>query len=235
MPTTAADFAQPIQSLKTDLVTQGRRVQGLIESAFDAVFTGDSAKSTATIAQDDAIDIADVAFEKRCVQLLTDAARSGASLEPAAVRDVLTYAKINNELERIADAGVDVAEYVGDGTSITKVHGCPDTFRMMANSVVGILRDTNTCVERADARMAKMVLQSQHAVTAFKSAILKDAEQRISRGQMSVEVAFRLHEIGSQCELIADHCTNIAEQVIYAATGAIVRHLPHQWVEVPQT
>jgi phosphate uptake regulator len=52
---------------------------------------------------------------------------------------------------------------------------------------------------------------------------------------MNVDFAFRLHEIGSQCELMADHCTNIAEQVIYAATGAIVRHLPHEWVEIPQS
>jgi phosphate transport system protein len=237
MPTTAADFANRIETLKVDLVIQGRRVQALIESAFDAVFTGNAAKSTETIAQDDAVDIADVAFEKQCVDLLTEAARGGCSLEPAAVRAVLTFAKINNELERIADAGVDVAEYVrADSATHEMGEGlggaCPQTFRMMANSVVGIIRDTNTCVERGDARMAKMVLQSQHAVTAFKSAILKDAEQRIAKGTMNVDFAFRLHEIGSQCELMADHCTNIAEQVIYAATGAIVRHLPHEWVEV---
>lgn len=232
MPNTAADFAKRIEALKVDLVTQGRRVQGLIEAAFDAAFTGNSAKSAEAISQDDAIDVADVAFEKQCVDLLTEAARSGCSLEPSAVRAVLTFAKINNELERIADAGVDVAEYVR--TDAVCAQGCPATFRMMANSVVGIIRDTNTCVERGDARMAKMVLQSQHAVTAFKDAILKDAEQRIAKGTMNVDFAFRLHEIGSQCELMADHCTNIAEQVIYAATGAIVRHLPHEWVEIPQ-
>lgn len=234
MPTNAADFGKRIETLKGDLLVQGRRVQALIEASFDAVFSGDRTRSAEAIAQDDSVDVADVAFEKQCVELLTEAARSGASLEPASVRAVLTYAKINNELERIADAGVDVAEYVGEGAATTKAQGCPDTFRMMANSVVGIIRDTNTAVERGDARMAKMVLQSQHAVTAFKSAILKDAEQRIAKGQMSVDFAFRLHEIGSQCELMADHCTNIAEQVIYAATGAIVRHMPHQWVEIPQ-
>lgn len=232
MPINAEDFGKRIETLKADLVQQGRRVQSLIEASFDAVFSGDRGKSTGTVAMDDAIDEADVAFEKQCVDLLTDAARSGASLEPAQVRAILTLVKINNELERIADAGVDVAELVAEG--MTRDKGCPDTFRMMANSVVGIIRDTNSAVERRDARMAKMVLQSQHAVTAFKSAILKDAEQRIAKGAMHADFAFRLHEIGSQCELMADHCTNIAEQVIYAETGAIVRHLPHQWVEVPQ-
>jgi phosphate uptake regulator len=68
------------------------------------------------------------------------------------------------------------------------------------------------------------VLQSQHAVTAFKAAILRDAEEKIAKGAMGVDFAFRLHELASQCELMADHCTNMAEQVIYVTTGAIVRH-----------
>src|SRR5205814_10534781 len=108
----------------------------------------------------------------------------------------------------------------------------PDTFRVMANSVIGILRDVNTAVMRNDAPLANIVLQSQHAVTAFKSAILRDAEEKIAKGQMTVDLAFRLHEIASQCEVIADHCTNVAEQVIYLTTGAIVRHMQSSWVEV---
>jgi phosphate transport system protein len=104
----------------------------------------------------------------------------------------------------------------------------------MANSVIGILRDVNTAVLRNDAPLANIVLQSQHAVSSFKAAILRDAEEKISRGQMTVDVAFRLHEIASQCEIIADHCTNVAEQVIYLTTGAIVRHMPNSWVELPR-
>ena len=51
---------------------------------------------------------------------------------------------------------------------------------------------------------------------------------------MNVDFAFRLHEVATQCELIADHCTNIAEQVIYLTTGAIVRHMTNSWVELPR-
>jgi phosphate transport system protein len=108
----------------------------------------------------------------------------------------------------------------------------PDTFRVMANSVIGILRDVNTAVLHHDPALANIVLQSQHAVTAFKDAVLRDAEGRIAKGQMSVDAAFLLHEIATECEIVADHCTNVAEQIIYLTTGAIVRHTQSNWVEV---
>src|SRR5690606_24141937 len=111
----------------------------------------------------------------------------------------------------------------------------PETFRVMTNSVVGIMRDANRAFERSDAALAKVVLQSEDAVEAFKAAILTDAERKIASGQMPVDFAFILHELAGECLQMADHCTNIAEQVIYQVTGAIVRHLEGGWVEVPRT
>jgi phosphate transport system protein len=104
---------------------------------------------------------------------------------------------------------------------------------VLCNSVIGILRDVNRALERSDAGLARIVLHSEDAVEQFKSALLRDAEQQIADGTMTVDVAFSLHEIASQCERMADHCTNIAEQIIYAATGAIVRHTDAGWVDVP--
>ena len=111
----------------------------------------------------------------------------------------------------------------------------PETFRVMANSVVGIMRDTCTAYSRSDATLAKVVLQSEDCIEAFKVAILKDAESRIAQGSMHVDFAFTLHEIANECCSMADHCTNIAEQIIYSLTGAIVRHMEGRWVEVPRS
>jgi phosphate uptake regulator len=79
-----------------------------------------------------------------------------------------------------------------------------------------------------------VVLQSEDAVEAFKAAILQDAERQIAAGAMPVDFAFALHEIANECCRMADHCTNIAEQVIYSLSGAIVRHTDAGWVEVRQ-
>ena len=240
MAPTPEDFNRRISQLQADLVDQGRRVLTTVETAFEAVFESDPTKAGHVATQDDLIDDIDVALEKRSVQLLTEACATTATLDANQLRMVLTLVKINNELERIADAAVDVAELAAP-TNAVAPHGpaspakFPGVFRVMANSVIGIVRDTITSVQRMDAPMSKVVLQSQHAVTSFKAAILRDAEQQIAKGGMSVDFAFRLHEVGSQCELIADHCTNIAEQIIYATTGAIVRHMASHWVEVPRS
>ncbi|MFZ4576541.1 MAG: phosphate signaling complex PhoU family protein [Phycisphaerales bacterium] len=230
MSSSAQDYMTRVTALRGEIVAQGRRVQAMLEGAFEALFARDVEQARAVIRLDDAIDTADVEIERASVQVLSDVARAGSELEASQVRLLLTIVKVNNELERIADGGVDVAEMVAD---IRAVPGeFPDTFRVMANSVVGILRDASSAIERNDPRLAKVVLQSQHAVTAFKSAILRDAEERIARGQTTVEFAFRLHELANLCEVMADHCTNVAEQVIYQTTGAIVRHMETSWVEV---
>jgi phosphate transport system protein len=230
MPTTPQGFAVRLDALHDMLVQQGRRVRSLLEEAFDAVFAGDGAVGARVVSGDDEIDRVDVELEKASVQLLTEATNEGARLEPRQLRAVLTIVKINNELERIADSAVAVAERAA-GLRGAPV---PDTFRVMANSAVGILRDVILAYDRADAPLAKVVLQSEDAVEAFKAAILRDAEKQIASGKMTVDHAFALHELANECVRMADHCTNIAEQVIYAATGAIVRHMEGKWVEVPQ-
>lgn len=217
--------------LREELVAQSRRAQAMLELACEAVFDRDEEKARLATSKDDEVDRADIEIEQAAVLLLADATAEHGSLDERQLRDVLTIAKVNNELERIADAAVDIAAMVGPMKAIARPF--PDTFRVMANSVIGILRDTGTSVARQDAALAKVVLQSQHAVTAFKDAIVRDAEEQIATGRMPVDFAFRLHEIAGQCELIADHCTNIAEQIIYARTGMIVRHTEARWIELP--
>lgn len=228
MPTSPEGFIQRTESLKGEVVAQGRRVQAMLEAAFEALFDRNAARAEWSIAQDDAVDSADVAIERACVALLTDATRQGAELGEQQLRAVLTIVKVNNELERVADVATEIAE-----VARSAVQGqFPDTFRVMANSVIGIVRDADTAMLRNDPQLANIVLQSQHAVTAFKDAILRDAEGKLATGQYTPEFAFLLHEIANHCEIIADHCTNIAEQVIYLTTGAIVRHVQTSWVQV---
>jgi phosphate transport system protein len=230
MPSSPQGFTQRLEELKATLVEQGSRVQTLLEDAFEAVFTRDVGRAAAVIDRDDDVDRVDVEVERTAVNLLTDATNQGAALDAHQLRTVLTIVKINNELERIADGAVSIAERVASLAAMDTP--IPTTFQVMANSVVGILRDANRSFERSDPALARVVLQSEHAVEEFKGAILQEAERRIASGDTPVEVAFALHEIANECCRMADHCTNIAEQVIYLVTGAIVRHSEGKWVEV---
>jgi hypothetical protein len=62
-----------------------------------------------------------------------------------------------------------------------------------------------------------------------------DAQKQVSSGKLPVDAAFLVQELATFCEIIAGHCTNIAEQALYAATGTVVRHMGGRWEEVPQT
>ncbi|MGD9690186.1 MAG: phosphate uptake regulator PhoU [Phycisphaerales bacterium] len=230
MPTTPEGFHERLTALKRELIAQGRRVQAMVEAAFDAVFARDAAAARRAIDLDTEIDRVDVELEKSCVALLGDACGAGCVLAPAQLRMVLTVVKINNELERIADVGVSIAE---EARLFSAAEGTiPPTFRVLANSLVGIIRDATTSLERTDAELARVVLLSEEAVAEFKKALIRDSQDQLSKGRMSLEFAMVLGEVATFCQVIADHCTNIAEQIMYVATGTIVRHMEGHWEEV---
>lgn len=230
-PAPHPDIAKRIARLRDRLAEQGQLVVSLLEAALKAFYERDAADAAGVAAEDDRVDRVDVEIEKESVSILSAAACAGCELEHDQIRQVLTIVKINNELERIADVGTDIAELVG--TLADPRTRFPETTKVMTNSVLGLCRDAVGSFEDADPALARVVLQSEHVVLAFKAEILRQAEARVTGGTMPVESAFDLHELISHCMLIADHCTNIAEQVIYERTGMIVRHMEGSWVERP--
>lgn len=223
------EFTVRISALREQLAEQGRRVRTLVETAVDAFFTADAEQARHAIALDDEIDNHDVAIERATVSLLTAACRETTPADDTHVRGILNLVKVNNEYERIADAGVTIAERAvalsGSPASF------PPTTRVMTNSVVGILRDVAKAYDKRDATLARLVLQSEDTVSLFKNEILRAAERAVAEGRMTVDLAFDLHELATQCLLMADHATNVAEQVIYETTGIIVRHRAGEWKE----
>lgn len=232
MPSTTDGFDRRLDEIAETLGAQGRRVTALFERAAGVVFARDIAGARAVVDADDEVDRVDVEIERAAVALLIDATRDGAALTPEQLRRVLTIVKINNELERTADAATMIASEAPVVAQIGQP--LPMTLQVLTNSVVGILRDVTQAFERTDARLAKIVLASEDTVEAFKAQLLRDAKRAIAAGEMPVEVAFAMHELANQCVRIADHATNMAEQIIYAATGAIVRHTDAGWIELPR-
>ena len=211
-----------LAQLKHDLVTQGGRVVEVTLGAVEAYFESDQDKAGRAIQDDLVIDRVDVEIERACIPILM----MGISDEHR-IRSVLTFVKINNELERAADCAVNIAEVVQ--LESTGNETIPKTFRVMANSVVGMLRDATRSLDSMDRELAERVLGYDDAVDRFKHEISLDAQTRVAAGEFSVEFAFRLRKVVANLERIADHCTNICEQVIYLKTGMVVRHLPEGW------
>ena len=227
---TADEFLDRLDQLRDTLVAQGQRVGRMLEDSFEILFDLDAAGAAGVNTRDDEVDRVDVEIECACVALLADAAAAVVRIDESDIRAVLTIAKVNNELERIADAAQRVAEQV----EVFRRIGAPlpPTLRVMTNSVVGIVRDTVRALARDDAELARIVLQSEDTVEHFAAAMLREADQQTVAGGLPVEFVFQLHVAAHACAIMADHATNIAEQIIYARTGAIVRHCEEGWKDV---
>lgn len=219
-----------LASLKSDLESQFRSVQTAVDTAIDALFERDAAKALSVIDGDEEIDALDVMIERHAVSLLQEAAKQGDSdLDESDIRLVLTIVKVNNEVERIADLAVGIAEQVTNLRTLDERP--PKTFRVMGNSIIGILENTNRAFLRMDGDSARIVLSSDDTTEAFKIAILREVEVGLAAGRHSVDFAFSLNTIAASMRRIGDHCTNIAEQIIYVSTGKIVRHQGSKWTD----
>jgi len=222
-----SEFEKKLSQLKADLNTQGARVSDQLLQAVESSFGGDTDTAKKVIDGDEFIDRVDVEIERACIGLL----RLGANDEHS-IRSVLTIVKVNNEFERIADCAVIVAESALKSDKLISM--APPTFRVMANSVVGMARDTTTSLAEADTELAVRVLSFDDTVSRFRKEIVLDVQHRTSNGELNPLVAFELLAVTRSLERVADHCTNICEQVIYLETGKIVRHLPEGWTS-PET
>jgi phosphate transport system protein len=202
-------FHKKLAQLKDDLITQGDRVVELTLRAVESFFEVDLAKAQAVIDEDSVIDRVDVEIERASIPLLG----MGESDEHA-IRSVLT---------------VDIAEQVVQHGALPEP--VPRTFQVMANSVIGMVQDANRALSQDDTALAERVLRYDDTVDEFKSSIVMDAQEKVASGEFGAAFAFRILTVAKALERIADHCTNICEQVIYLESGLIVRHLPEGWTK----
>jgi phosphate transport system protein len=219
-PVTPTDeqFLSLLNDLKGELVLQADRVLAQTTIAVDCCFNREDTNLSQIEEAEKVIDQADVEIERHSVPLL-----AMGQTDPYAIRSVLTIVKVNNELERIADCAANIANAVSETPTPS------DRFKVMANSVLGMLRDSNRSLADGNADLARQVLSFDDAVNEFKREIVLDAQRGIAEGRLNVEEGFSLMKVTKSLERIADHCTNICEQVIYLETGKIMRHDAEGW------
>jgi len=80
-----------------------------------------------------------------------------------------------------------------------------------------------------DADRALRVLRSDDVTEACREMVLEQSEAAIAQGRRTPEFAFALNRVAAALSMAVDHVTNIAEQIIYVATGKIVRHQVDRW------
>jgi phosphate transport system protein len=211
-------FEAELKNLKSQVLAMGGFVEQSIEKAIQAFNLRDTAKLEEVRALERKVNQAHIEIDNLCLELL-------ARQSPVAqdLRLILAIIKINTDLERMGDQAVNVAHntqhYLEDQVVRVALN-----LPHMAELVRAMVRDSLDALVREDIIMAQDILERDDEVDDFKNRIFKSMVTYMKENPAQVESALDLILIARNLERMADHATNIAEDVIFAYTGEDVRH-----------
>jgi phosphate transport system protein len=209
-----------ITKLKKKMLSLTAVVEGTVQKAIRALERREPKMAREVIENDTEIDYAEVDIEEECLKIL-------ALHQPVAVdlRFIIAVLKINNEIERVGDLGVNIAERAVFLCSQPPI-GVPFDFQEMSQKALWMLGTSLDALMRLDAGLARKVRASDDDVDEMNRVMYRQVAEAVRNHPDQVEMLLSYLSISRQLERIADNATNIAESVIYLLEGEIVRHKP---------
>jgi len=207
-----------IEALKKKITFISTLVEESVYNSVKAVSERDQELARKVISGDAEIDRMEVEVEEDCLKIL-------ALHQPVAVdlRFIVAVLKMNSDLERIGDFSVNIAQSA-DFLCGWKTSEALFDFPQMSKKVLNMLRMSIDSLVNMDADMARSVLEADDEVDDMNRAMFRQVQDKIRQHPDDAECLIRLLSVSRYLERIADHTTNIAEDVIYMITGEIVRH-----------
>ncbi len=206
--------------LQRDLIALAASVEEALHKAIRSLEERQPTLAYEVIDGDRFIDAEENLIEEECLKLL-------ALHQPVAVdlRRITAALKINAELERMADLAEDIAERA---IALTKSPPLPmpDDLRRMTDLTTSMVRQSLDAFVNLDARLARSVCRLDDQVDEFNRKIIDDLIRTMQSSPEMVEPGLSFFSATRHLERIADHATNIAEDVVYLVEGEIVRHKP---------
>jgi len=209
-----------LENVQKRLLALASTVEQTVEHAITALFQRDPQLAESLMAGDTVIDLEENEIEEECLKIL-------ALHQPVAVdlRRVVAITKINTDLERMADLAANIAERAhalaqGPGIPV------PMTLRQMTDLTNLMVRDSLDAFVHLNIGLAKRVCRLDDEVDRYNRAIIDYVSQYMKQTPDHVEPGLHLFSAARQLERIADHATNIAEDVVYLVEGRIIRHHP---------
>lgn len=212
-----------IDKLKKELLALSAIVEENVYHAVRALQERDADLARQVIESDGDIDQREVDIEEECQKIL-------ALHQPVAndLRYVITVLKVNAELERIGDATVNIAERVAFLVTEEPLD-FPFDFPTMGQKARTMLHKSLDALIYLDPPMAYAVIRADDEVDNMNREIYGLTETCICKDPAHVRTYIHLLGISHHLERIADHASNIAEDVIYLSEGVIIRHRTEQY------
>ncbi|MCA9040245.1 MAG: phosphate signaling complex protein PhoU [Planctomycetaceae bacterium] len=220
-------LTRDLEQLHHDLLTMSSMVEEMIHLSVDTLSEPSYEKAQELAAKDDIIDRWDVRLEESCLKVL-------ALHQPVAIdlRRLTTVLKITAELERVADLGVHIAE-----RACSLINGpaieVPDRLQVMVRAAVDMLHRSINAYVQLDSNMARQVCDDDDRIDHLNRSIIEELRDQMERTPSCIESALHLFSASRHVERVADHATNIAEDVVYLVEGEIIRHRTHLKDEAP--
>jgi phosphate transport system protein len=211
-------FESEMQSLKSQLLTMGGLVENRIHRAVDSLIHRKEVEAQKVIESDVEINDLQIEVDERCLKLL-------ATQTPVAgdLRFIAAAMKINSDLERMGDQAVNIAENTLKCLDKPPLKPFIDLPRMAALAQE-MTRDALDAFVRRDADLARDVLRRDDDVDDLKDQVFRELLTYMMADPGTIERALSLILISRNLERVADHATNIAEDVIFLVEAKDVRH-----------
>jgi phosphate transport system protein len=211
-------FSQEIENLKTNLIKMASVVDDMVEKAIKALETGDVELCKGIKAKDLEVDAYDNLIQTQCENTL-------ALFTPFAsdLRFVMSVLMINNQLERCGDIAVNIAQRVkktaGFNTLIQESQILEEAKRareMLKKAIDSFIHNNS--------ELANEVLASDEAVDKLNKQNFKFLVSKMQNDSSIIEAGAHLIILTRQIERLADHATNIAENLVFYVEARLVTH-----------
>lgn len=209
-----------LDNLQRDLFTLAASVEEAIHKSILALQNREVRQARQVISGDSQIDQEENHIEEECLKIL-------ALHQPVAVdlRRIAAALKINNDLERMGDLAEDIAERA---LHLARLHTIPIPLKLqrMTDLATTMVRQSLDAFVNMDAEEARRVCRLDDEVDNLNNDIIQELIETMKKTPDMVEPGLSLFSATRHLERIADHATNIAEDVVYLVEGNIIRHHP---------
>jgi len=211
-------FLHELENLKRSVMAMGGLVETAVARAMRAFLEKDLHVARDVLEGDDEVNEFEITIEEEVLKLM--------ALYAPTARDLRFLAgvfKIVNDLERVGDLAVNLAERALDRRSNDVRPGIRQLDEM-SDHVRNMLRRSLDAFLSQNVQAAREVLEMDDRADEFLRQVYEGQVGSMQQGATEFEAAMRILASAKYMERIADHATNVAEDVVYMATGEVVKH-----------
>jgi phosphate transport system protein len=207
-----------LQELKDLILQMGGCVEKALDCATASVLKFAPGLLEEVQRHESRINDLQIHVDELCVNLLAKQAPVARDL-----RLVIAIVKINTDLERMGDQSINIALAAADFAK-TEAPKIPENLSVMVTEVKRIVRSALDSFARQEVSLAQQVLTQDDRIDELKDQIIHEQSLLMEKNPAAVVPGLSLIMTAKNLERLADHATNLAEEVIYLMTGADVRH-----------